>query len=269
MLLKREFRERTINDVHIGKGTVTFQKVKISVHCFIVDGVLIDTSSKSLQKYMEPFLMNGDYDQVVITHHHEDHTGCASLIQKEKNIPIYMDKTCIDYCKKRADYPLYRKVFWGRRPPFEAKPLEKTFSSRNATWDVIKTPGHAIDHVAFLNRETGQLFTGDLYVHEQTKVALRDESIPTIISSLKKVLTYDFDEVFCSHAGFLKNGRKALQRKLNYLQELQEEILYLQKHGLAPKQINNQLFPRKYPITYISSGEWGSIHIINSVLNNS
>ena len=60
----------------------------------------------------------------------------------------------------------------------------------HATWDVIETPGHAIDHLAFLNRETGQLFTGDLYCQEMTKVILREESIPTIIESLKRVLTF-------------------------------------------------------------------------------
>ena len=62
--------------------------------------------------------------------------------------------------------------------------------------------------------QTGQLFTGDLYCQEKTKVALREENIPTIIDSLTKVLTYEFGEVFCSHAGHLVDGRAALRRKL-------------------------------------------------------
>lgn len=268
MLLKKGFREEEKNGVQMGKGSVSFQGVKLNVYAYVIDGVLIDTGAKSLEKQFKPFLEKHDYDKVVITHHHEDHTGCAALIQNIKNVPIYMDDTFIDYCTTIADYPLYRRIFWGKRTPFRAKAIGKTFTSRNATWDVIETPGHAYDHLSFLNRETGQLFTGDLYVQEKTKVALRDESIPTIINSLKKVLTYDFDEMFCSHAGYIKNGRKRIQQKIDYLEELQAKIIILKNEGLTPSQINKKLFPRKYPITFISSGEWGSIHIVHSVFQN-
>jgi endoribonuclease LACTB2 len=154
----------------------------------------------------------------------------------------------------------------GKRPPFHAKPIGKTFSSRHATWDLIETPGHSIDHMSFLNRETGQLFTGDLYCQEKTKVVLREESIPTLIESLKTVLTYDFEEVFCRHAGYLKDGRSSLQRKLEYLVDLQGKILKLHGEGLSPNEIKGTLFPKKYPIIFFSSGEWDSLHIINSVI---
>lgn len=60
-----------------------------------------------------------------------------------------MNDIMIGYCEKKADYPMYRKIFWGKRSPFHAKAIGKTFSTRNATWDVIDTPGHAIDHLAF------------------------------------------------------------------------------------------------------------------------
>jgi endoribonuclease LACTB2 len=267
MLLKKNFIQQTINGVQAGNGTVAFQGVKLNVHCFVVDGVLIDTGAASLEKEFQPFFKRQDIDQVVITHFHEDHTGCASFLQKELNLPIYMNDMKLDYCKRKPDYPLYRKVFWGKRRPFHAIAIGKTFSSRNAIWDVIDTPGHAIDHLAFLNRETGQLFTGDLYCQEKTKVILREESIPTIIDSLSRVLTYDFGEVFCCHAGFLKDGRGALQRKLDYLLELQANIIKLYEDGLSPIQISHNLFPKKYPITLLSSGEWNSLHIIHSILH--
>src|SRR5690606_7511166 len=95
-------------------------------------------------------------------------------------------------CAQPADYPLYRKLFWGKRKPFHARAMPETFQSRTAAWDVIDTPGHAHDHKAFLNRDTGQLFTGDLFVNERTKVVLAEENIPDIIKSLDRVLKYDF-----------------------------------------------------------------------------
>ena len=266
MFVKKDFKQQTINDVGIGNGTVAFQGVKLNVHCFVVDGVLIDTGAKSLEKKFKPFFRQRDIDQVVITHFHEDHTGCAAFLQKELQLPVYMNDIMLDYCAMKPDYPMYRKFFWGKRRPFHAKVIGKTFSSRNATWDVIETPGHAIDHVAFLNRQTGQLFTGDLYCQEKTKVVLREENIPTIIDSLTKVLTYDFGEVFCSHAGHLADGRAALQRKLEYLEQLQGKTIKLYEDGMPPSQICSTLFPKKYPITYFSLGEWDSLHIINSII---
>ncbi|MCX8047512.1 MAG: MBL fold metallo-hydrolase [Anoxybacillus gonensis] len=266
MLLKKTFEQETVSDVHIAKGTLTFQQVRLTVHCFATDGVLIDTGAASLANEFKKFFKSLDIDQVVITHFHEDHTGCAAFLQKEQQLPIYMNDLMIDYCNKRADYPIYRKFFWGNRPPFQANPIGKTFSTRHATWDVIHTPGHAADHLAFLNRETGQLFTGDLYCLEKTKVILREESIFTLIDSLKKVLTYDFNEMFCAHAGYVKDGRSALQRKLHYLQELQEKIIDLYEQGATLKQIQSVLFPKKYPITFLSLGEWSSFHIVRSVV---
>ncbi|MBP2239508.1 glyoxylase-like metal-dependent hydrolase (beta-lactamase superfamily II) [Cytobacillus eiseniae] len=266
MLLKRRFTQQTKNGVQIGNGTVSFQSVQLNVHCFVADGVLIDTGAKSLEQQFTPFFKQQNINQVAITHFHEDHTGTAAILQNELKLPIYMSDKMLDYCKQKPDYPLYRKLFWGKRKPFHAVAIGRTFSSRNSIWDVIETPGHAIDHLAFLNRETGQLFTGDLYCQEKTKVILREESIPTIIDSLKKVLTYDFEEVFCSHAGYLEDGRSALQKKLDYLLDLQGKVIKLNEDGLSPNQISKILFPKKYPITYLSSGEWESLHIINSII---
>ncbi|MGM0903894.1 MAG: MBL fold metallo-hydrolase [Bacillota bacterium] len=266
MLLKRNFEQQTINDVTFGNGTVAVQGVKLNVHCFVIDGVLIDTGAQSLAKEFKPFFNGLDIEQVVITHFHEDHTGCAAYLHNHLQLPIYMSDIKLDYCKKKPDYPLYRKYFWGKRAPFQAKPIGKTFSSRRATWDVIETPGHSIDHLSFLNRETGQLFTGDLYCQEKTKVVLREESIPTLIESLKTALTYDFEEVFCCHAGYIKDGRSALQRKLEYLLDLQGKIIKHHEDGLSPNEIKAALFPRKYPIIFFSSGEWDSLHIIHSVI---
>jgi endoribonuclease LACTB2 len=177
-----------------------------------------------------------------------------------------MNESMIDHGKKKADYPLYRQLFWGKRRPFRAEPIRDTFQSAHATWKAIHTPGHAKDHLAFLYEDSGQLFSGDLYCQEKTKVVLREESIPVIIESLKKILTYDFEDVFCSHAGYLHNGREALQRKLNYLLELQGTIIKQFNEGKMPEEIHRELFPKRYPIMKFSSGEWDSIHIVHSVI---
>lgn len=267
MIFKKKLERSEVNGVHMLNGSVAFQSVHLNVYCFLTDGVLIDTGAKSLEKEFKPFFneLESEIDQVRITHHHEDHTGGAAYLQ-QLGKPIYMHALFLEECQSNANYPLYRKLFWGKREPFKAEPMKSTFTSPGAEWETIHTPGHAQDHLSFLNKETGQLFTGDLYCRERTLVVLRDESIPTQINSLQRVLTYDFDDMFCSHAGYLQNGRDHLNRKLEYLLELQSKILELHNKGLQPKQINKILFTKKYPIIRFSMGEWDSLHMVTSVL---
>ncbi len=107
----------------------------------------------------------------------------------------------------------------------------------------------------------------DLYCQEKTKVILREENIPAIIASLQRTLTYDFGDVFCAHAGYLPNGREALQRKLDYLLELQGNIIDLYEKGMPPKQIQETLFPKKnIRSSFFSAKEWDSLHIVRSVI---
>lgn len=266
-LKKKAFRGERSGVSYIN-GQVRFQGVSLNVYSYAVDGILIDTGAQSLKEFFKAFIDEVDFDQVMLTHFHEDHTGCAAYISQSKQRPIYLNQSSIESCSQKADYPFYRQVFWGRRKPFSAQAMSDQFTSRNATWDAIDTPGHAYDHKVFLNRETGQLFTGDLFVHERTKVVMADESIPQIIESLNRVLAYDFDEMFCSHAGVVENGRAALTRKLDHLLSLQQEVLMLQSKGHSAKEICKQLFPKKYPITRFSSGEWDSLHIVNSILGH-
>src|SRR5699024_5312705 len=141
--------------------------------------------------------------------------------------------------------------------------------SKNAEWKVIETPGHAIDHVAFLNTETGQLFSGDLYCQEKTKVILKEESIPTIIQSLQKVFKYDFGDVFCQHAGYLDNGRTALEHKLEQLLHHQGNNLKMQQEAKHSTEIKETLFSKNYPLISLSIGEWDSQHIVELVIEQS
>lgn len=268
MFFKKNAFEGQVNGVSYLNGQVSFQKIQLNVYSFFIDGILIDTGSQSLHKYFEPFISEADFDQVMLTHHHEDHTGCAAFIEKNRKAPIYIDEKSIQYCQQPADYPLYRQLFWGRRNPFSAQPVPDTFTSRNAIWEVIDTPGHAHDQKAFLNKDIGQLFTGDLFVNEKIKVALAEESIPDTIKSLQRVLSYDFDEVFCNHAGFVEKGRVALGRKLENLLTIQDKVLTLDKQGDSANEICTKLFPKKYPIHKFSGGEWDSLHIITSILDD-
>ena len=269
LFIKKNANIDEISGVRFINGEVSFSSVKLNVHCFEVDGVLIDSGSETLLPQFKEFFNQADVDKVILTHDHEDHVGGASYMQEKYNLPVFMHEMSAESSVKKATYPLYRQIFWGKRKPFEAQPLGDTFQSRNAEWDVIKTPGHTKDHLSFLNKDTRQLFSGDLYVNPSIKVVLRKESMPSIMQSIERVLTYDFDEVFCCHAGYVEDGRQALTNKLDNLKVLQERILSLHHQGYNNKEIQRTIYPKTYPITYFSLGEWDTMHVINSFVNES
>ena len=266
-MFKKSVEKGQFEGIHFVNGKVNFQSFGLNVFCFATDGVLIDTSSQSLFTRMKPFFDSLDVDQVVLTHNHEDHTGGAHYMA-DKGFPVFLHKDSVEDVARKANYPMYRKLFWGSRKPFDAQPLGETFESRTAKWDVIATPGHTEDHLSFLNRETGMLFTGDLYVSPKVKVILRNESIPQIVRSINRVLTYDFDTVVCNHAGIVKDGRAALITKRDNLCAIIDEVLTLQNKGMGIKDIHKALFPTTYPIKRFSLGEWDSKHVVTSILND-
>ncbi|MCP1491174.1 MBL fold metallo-hydrolase [Peribacillus frigoritolerans] len=258
---------KTINDVVCVHGTPGGNKAGMSVYVFLTDGLLIDTGAQILLEELIPFYESADFDSVALTHYHEDHTGGAAWIQEHKKVPLFIHPMSVEVCAKDAEYPEYRKIFWGKRDAFIAEPLGKAIHSRTQTWEPIFTPGHAKDHMVYLNHNNGVLFSGDLFVTPKTKLVLREESVPVIIDSIKRLLQYDFGEVFCCHAGHVPDGKEMFLKKLDYLENLQGEILRLHSQGLTVHEIQQAVLPNRYPLIEISGHEWDSEHIITSILN--
>lgn len=265
-------REKSIEiqqnrDVQCAHGKVAVQGIGMSVYSFFVDGLLIDTGSYSLSQEFQSFFNEIQIEQLALTHSHEDHSGNAAWLQQHKDVPIYIHRDSVSVCAKDGEYPLYRQALWGERPAFNAQPFGDTLQTKSATWDIIETPGHTTDHLSFYNRETGALFTGDLYIQTKTKVVLDEENIVHTLASLKKILNYDFEEVYCCHAGFLADGRTKIQEKIAYLEEMENNIRQLFDKGYSVEEMTKSIFSRDYPITKVSGEQWSSKHIITAFIN--
>lgn len=247
---------------------MTVPRMANPVFVFFVDGMLIDTGPQNLESELISFYENISFDIVTLTHHHEDHTGTAPWIQENRNVPIYIHPKGIDICAEVCPYPEYRQIMWGIRKKFKALPIKDTIQSRTKEWKVIDTPGHADDHISLFDKETGTLFSGDLYVSPKTKIMMKNESVPQIMDSIRTVLTYDFRSMFCCHAGYIPDGKVKLKQKLEYLENLYGEVKSLYETGLSNEEIDKKIFRKKYTLTSASDGEWDSLHIISSIVSD-
>ncbi|WP_347548298.1 MBL fold metallo-hydrolase [Pseudalkalibacillus hwajinpoensis] len=246
------------------KGTFKLAGVRMNVYLYLIDGLLIDSGPSRLQKEIVDYLSNEIYHQLIFTHHHEDHTGNAAVLPG--NVPMYIHPSGIPLCKRKPHLPFYRRLFWGSRKPFTPEGIDQQIKTRDHTFELLHTPGHASDHLTLLEKDQGWLFSGDLYVMSHPKSIFAFESIPDVIASLEKVLTCEFKTVFCSHAGILPNGRKRLKEKLDYLQSIQGQVLAKFNDGKPIATIQKEMFPTRHPLNYFSLFENSSRHIVTSII---
>ncbi|USG64373.1 MBL fold metallo-hydrolase [Brevibacillus ruminantium] len=255
------------NDLVMARCTLQVPGVTLAVYSFNIDGVLIDAGSQSLFEQFQPFFEKADFDQIMLTHFHEDHTGNVAYLQQDREIPTFIHQMSTHVTEQPFRVPTYRKAFWGQPETFASQPLGKSFVSRNDIWDVIETPGHTKDHVSFYNRNRGIIFTGDLFITPKVKLVLIDENILTTLDSLKKIQAYDFADMYCCHAGHVRDAKKWIQLKIDYLEEMEGKVLALSKQGKDIHEITAELFPTPYPIITYSNTEWSPIHMVRNFLN--
>ncbi|WP_261132223.1 MBL fold metallo-hydrolase [Bacillus sp. Marseille-Q3570] len=255
-------------DVETLHVKATAGQMYLNYYLYYVDGLLIDTGPSSCQEEILPFLKSKKINKVALTHFHEDHTGNANWVETELGVELFIHPMSIDLCKRDGIYPDYRHSFWGPRKAFHASPIRTSVQSENLAWEAIHTPGHSRDHLSFFNHETGILFSGDLFVTPKPKVCMWQESVPTLMDSIRTVLSYDVKEMFCAHAGYVPNGKDMLQMKLDYLIETNEKITGLHQKGFSIEEINQQLYPKESPIIHISEKEWDSVHFVRSLVED-
>ena len=255
-------------EVKVFNSKVQMMGSTLTVYSYLVDGMLVDSGPRRMRKEISEFCTQNRPDKIVHTHFHEDHTGNTAYLQRKLHFPAYIHSVSLGICRKKGNIPLYRLAFWGNREGFQAEALPDLIENSHTRFQVIHTPGHTPDHVVFLDREEGRLFSGDLFVHYKTRVVRRHENIPLLMESLRKLLKENFDTVYCAHAGVLEHGYRLVKQKLSYLEELQAQILIMHNKGFETKLIARKLFPQTPNITYFSFGQFSSYNLVRSLIED-
>jgi glyoxylase-like metal-dependent hydrolase (beta-lactamase superfamily II) len=216
-------------------------KPLMTVFLYMVDGVLVDTGQPHMRREVLDIMASWRPDRVVLTHHHEDHSGNARAIGNRLGTEVLGHPLAAQKMVGPQHILPYQHLVWGKADPVLVRSIEGEIPTRSGRLMSLHTPGHSKDHVVYLDPENGWLFSGDLYIGERIKYFRVDEKMSDQIDSLEKILMLDFDVLFCGHHPVGRDGKKRIHNKLSFLQEFQGTVRRLRQEGLPISEIIRRL----------------------------
>ncbi len=209
----------------------------MTAFCYILDDLMIDTGLSHMQKEVLALAKENRVKRVVLTHHHEDHSGNASALKEAYGARVYGHALTIEKMVRPSRILPYQTYVWGKARPLEVEPFPEKIDTALGVMVPVHTPGHSKDHTAFFIKEAGILFPGDVYLADRIKYFRADECLGTEIESLQRILTLKFDMLLCSHFPRAEKGRRRIRAKLAFLEDLYGGIVDLWEKGLPEKEI--------------------------------
>jgi glyoxylase-like metal-dependent hydrolase (beta-lactamase superfamily II) len=217
----------------------------MSVYVYVLDEIVIDSGQRHMQKALIQLLGKKHLHQILLTHHHEDHSGNASAICRDHQIQAFGHPLTVQKLANNFRILPYQHLVWGKSDPLVLKELPTIVESNRYSLVPVHTPGHSKDHTVFWEKTNGWLFSGDLFLGRRIKFFRSDEKIFDQIESLKNVLKFDFETLFCAHNPCLRGGKSKLGQKLQFLEDMVGQVQVLKDMGLALKEVIRRLDPAK------------------------
>jgi glyoxylase-like metal-dependent hydrolase (beta-lactamase superfamily II) len=244
---------------------------KINTTCLLyrIGTTIIETGPPNQWALVRDFLREQPIQQVVVTHHHEDHAGNLGVIAREFGCATFAPPASIAALAHGFHLQYFRHIVWGRpRARVRANPASAEIPLGPGSHLIpIATPGHSPDHTCYLEPNRGWLFGGDLFIASKILYLRRGEDLGTMMDSLRRMQSYDFDTVFCSHRGPVVSGKKALQKKLENLESLCEQAANLHQAGVELKEITRRLLGKESLARWFTMNDFSKQNLIEACLS--
>jgi glyoxylase-like metal-dependent hydrolase (beta-lactamase superfamily II) len=263
--MTERFQHGDVEGIRVGRFPFRYNTTCI---VYRLGSTVIDTGPPNQWRVVRAFLAERAVRQVVVTHYHEDHGGNLAPIQRAFAAPVYAPR--LGLAELGAGFPQrpYQHLFWGRPERVQARELPREVPLGDGRLlEAIPAPGHSADMTCYLDRQRGWLFAGDLYIAARPRLLRQDEDLRAEIASLRHVLAYDFETLFCAHRGALGSGRAVLRRKLDFLESLSQRAADLHRQGRSAREITRLLLGREGFMTFATGFHFSKRNLIAGCLD--
>ncbi len=237
------------------------------VAAYFVDGLLIDTGFARIAQTFFNTLRQREVEQIVNTHHHEDHVGANFLFEQKMKLRAFAHRDAIPLIA-HPPHKLkpYRDQTWGVPQAAHAEPIGDELQTPKHKFQVLRLPGHSEDHIGLYEPQEGWLFSGDLFLSVKVRVLRIDEDLQASLASLRKVISLPMSRLFCGSGRVLENPNEALRLKLNFYEELQTRARELRAQGWPTERICDRLLGKEDSFHFLSQNEFAKLHLIKGLL---
>jgi glyoxylase-like metal-dependent hydrolase (beta-lactamase superfamily II) len=177
--------------------------------------------------------LTGELSQVLVTHAHLDHASGAPALAA------------------RWHAARFAKMPWpardgGHRVAWDPLADGARVEAGDTHLEVVHTPGHSPDHLAFWHAETRTLFAGDLLILGTTVFipASSGGSLVDYLHSLRRVLALGARRVFPAHGPVIEEPEALLRAYLDHRHQREHQVLAALE--VEPRTIE-QIVARIYP----------------------
>lgn len=156
---------------------------------WILDPAPVDAAGRSeLSRHLEPLARDGRLAGIVLTHHHRDHVGAASWLSSHFGLPVAAHSRTAELAVALGLPGLHITRHLGEG------------DTLGGAWEALETPGHASDHLVFIERHTGLAVVGDMVATVGTIVVdPPDGHMGTYLASLSRLERLGLRRVVPAH----------------------------------------------------------------------
>lgn len=222
-----------------------------------------------------------DLEQVIITHHHNDHAGMLEWILRGNPIPVYAHPNAKPYLERDRRYLNWSDAFFQQlfhefgipESLFENMPRKRRKRKQQAEmelyavreeesipnlqgWKVIETKGHSQDHISLIHEDSQTLICGDhiikgmpagIFIDAPIDSSERAKPLLQYMESLKKCLALNAAKTFSGHGPVIYNLPEVIREQMRRIENRAKRLKrVLGKKRLTGFEIIQAMYPNRY-----------------------